>query len=292
MDYNIQSLLVSLGICSNDSIQEFYPRVRDRDDIKVMRCSKSGVIFLQHSDHIDASKYYEKKNELEYWTATCRQEALLSCVEDDKRRAEQFGAVIRNKRWLDIGTGVGGILDLMGPQAAYVCAVEPQVTARAELKSLGYHVYGDVRDIEETNFDVITLFHVFEHMPDPLESLHVIASKMEKGQVIIEIPHAKDALLTLYDLDVFKEFTLWSEHLILHTKMSLNILLQKAGFKDIQVNGYQRYPLANHLYWLSKGKPGGHKEWSFMLSNELDDAYNRMLDYLDYTDTLIAVASK
>jgi hypothetical protein len=292
MGDNIQSMLISLGICFLDSIQEFYPRVRDRDDVKAMRCSKSGVIFLQFSDHIDALQYYDKKNKLEYWAAACRQEALLSCVDDDKRRAEQFETVIRNKRWLDKGTGVGGVLDLLGPHAAYVCAVEPQVTAREELKYFGYHVYKDVRDVKEKNFDVVTLFHVFEHMPDPLESLYLIASKMEKGQVIIEVPHAKDALLTLYDLDSFKEFTLWSEHLILHTRMSLEVLLRKAGFKNIQVNGCQRYPLANHLYWLSKGKPGGHKEWHFMSSKELDDAYSQTLDRLDCTDTLIAIAFK
>ncbi len=289
---NIQSLLISMGICSLDSIYEFYPCVRDRDDIKVMRCSKSGVIFLQNSDHIEAAQYYEEKDKLEYWAANSREEALLSCLYDDRRRAEQFESTIRNKRWLDIGTGVGGILDLLAPHAAYVCAVEPQAAVREELKGLGYRVYKDIHEVEEANFDVITFFHVFEHMPNPLEALHLIASKMETGQVIIEVPHAKDALLNIYDSDVFKDFTFWSEHLILHTRESLVALLSKAGFKDIQVSGLQRYPLANHLYWLSKGKPGGHKEWSFMLSNELDNAYSQTLDRLDFTDTLIAVACK
>jgi SAM-dependent methyltransferase len=292
MENSIQSLLVSMGICSLDSIQECYPRVRDRDDIKVMRCSKSGVIFLQRSDHIDTLRYYEEKDKLEYWSAKSRQEALLSCMDDDRRRAAQFESMIRNKRWLDIGTGVGGILDLLAPHASYVCAIEPQRTAREELKNLGYHVYRDIREVEETNFDIITLFHVFEHMPDPLESLRLIASKMKDGQVVIEVPHANDALLTLYDLDVFKDFTFWSEHLILHTRISLEAMLRKAGFRDIQVSGCQRYPLANHLYWLSKGKPGGHKEWSFMSNDELDNAYGRTLDRLNYTDTLIATAFK
>ena len=31
----------------------------------------------------------------------------------DQRRFEQFKYVIADKKWLDIGTGVGGILDLM-----------------------------------------------------------------------------------------------------------------------------------------------------------------------------------
>jgi hypothetical protein len=80
--------------------------------------------------------------------------------------------------------------------------------------------------------------------------------------------------------------------LILHTRQSLEIFLREAGFGDICVIGYQRYPLANHMYWLANGKPGGHKEWPFLLDAELDKAYRNLLAQMDKTDTLIAVARK
>ena len=66
----------------------------------------------------------------------------------------------------------------------------------------------------------------------------------------------------------------------------------KAGFQKIQIKGLQRYPLANHLYWLKNGKPGGHREWTFLRTDKLDTAYEELLDQIDKTDTLIAVAEK
>jgi hypothetical protein len=105
------------------------------------------------------------------------------------------------------------------------------------------------------------------------------------------VPHAKDFLISFLDLDVFKSFTFWSEHLILHTRDSLKIFLESAGFSNICIKSYQRYPLANHLHWLAKGKPGGHIVWDYLRTAELDTAYANMLAKIDISDTLIAVAT-
>jgi hypothetical protein len=99
-------------------------------------------------------------------------------------------------------------------------------------------------------------------------------------------------LLTLYTCEAFKKHTFWSEHLLLHTRQSLHAFLEAAGFTDIIVTGFQRYSLANHLYWLSQSKPGGHVQWSFLENNALHEAYAASLQKLDATDTLIAVAKK
>jgi hypothetical protein len=64
--------------------------------------------------------------------------------------------------------------------------------------------------------------------------------------------------------------------------------MQNAGFKNVYVQGFQRYPLANHLYWLVQEKPQGNIKWNFLRTDELDQAYANMLISLDRTDTLIA----
>jgi hypothetical protein len=112
------------------------------------------------------------------------------------------------------------------------------------------------------------------------------------GKIIVEVPHAKDFLIDFLNLETFKAFTFWSEHLILHTRASLETFLQESGFKNIVIKGFQRYPLANHLYWLSQGKPGGHQHWHYLTTKELDKGYADMLASLDKTDTLIAIAEK
>jgi len=57
------------------------------------------------------------------------------------------------------------------------------------------------------------------------------------------------------DLEKFKKFTFWSEHLVLHNRFSLAAFLDSANFKNTVISGFQRYNLANHLHWLKEKKP-------------------------------------
>jgi 2-polyprenyl-3-methyl-5-hydroxy-6-metoxy-1,4-benzoquinol methylase len=291
MSNSIQDLLTTLGVCDPASVVEFFPRVRDRDDISVLRCAKSEVIFLSRSDHVDAG-FYAGRRDLSDWSARSRAEALRDCREDDARRARQFGAVISGKRWLDVGTGVGGLLDLLASASARACAVEPQEGARLQLRECGYEVFGGLDELADATFDVATLFHVVEHLPDPVGTLRRVCDHVVPGgKVIIEVPHARDFLIWA-GLNAFREFTFWSEHLILHTRASLEAVCRAAGLEDVEVQAYQRYPVANHLHWLARGRPGGHKEWSFLSGDELDRAYQAKLAEIDRTDTLIATATR
>jgi len=112
--------------------------------------------------------HYENKESFKYWGTDDRMIAVRSGYEDNQRRFEQFKNIIVNKKWLDIGTGSGGILDVLTPLASETCAVEPQNEARQYLASIGYNVLSRVEDVEKEKFEVVTLFHVFEHLTDPI----------------------------------------------------------------------------------------------------------------------------
>ncbi|MBM9501938.1 class I SAM-dependent methyltransferase [Leptospira sp. 201903071] len=286
----IKRQLLDLKIISEDTLEEYFPSVRDRNDISVLRCSKSGVIFLSRTDHINLS-YYENKVSFRIGHELDRKVAIRVGFEDASRRAENLKNLILNKKWLDVGSGVGAVLDILQPIAKEVVAVELQENIRKELIKAGYKSYSTIEEVTDIDFDVITLFHVFEHLVNPIETLRLIKERLKKGgKVILEIPHAKDFLFDFLDCDSFKKFTFWSEHLILHTRESLRAFLCEAGFSKIEIVGVQRYPLANHLFWLKNGAPGGHHQWSFLSSKELDNAYENKLASLDMTDTLLAIA--
>jgi len=289
----MKDYLYNLGICCKNSTVPFYPKTRDRDNVSVLKCQKSGVIFLSRSDHAEIS-YYKEKNFSSHWGEKERKKIIFSDQEDSNRRFNQFKKIITNKKWLDVGSGPGGIVDLFLPIASRTTAVEPQKTARELLaKECGCETFPLVDDVPYNDIDVVTLFHVFEHLTDPLETLLQIRKKMKKnGKIIIEVPHAKDFLISFLNLEAFKAFTFWSEHLILHTRNSLSILIELAGFKDIVILGCQRHPLVNHFYWLAKGRPSGHLAWDHLRTNNLDQAYEDMLAKIDSTDTLVAIASK
>ncbi len=292
MENKILSTLCDLGISTEESINQFYPKVRDRDDISVLKCNKSGVIFLSRSDHMDIS-HYEEKEDFEYWKGKERQAGLDFCRDDDLRRASQFKNMITGKKWLDVGTGAGGILDLIASESSKLVAIEPQKHTRKELIELGYEVFSSIDVMPYNDFEVVTLFHVLEHITNSIETLKLIREKMSKNsKIIIEVPHANDLLISFFDIDEFKNFTFWSQHLILHTKESLKTYLEEAGFSDIVIEGYQRYPMANHFHWLAKNKPGGHKIWKELRSDELDNSYSKVLSKMNCNDTLIAIATK
>ncbi|WP_210395753.1 class I SAM-dependent methyltransferase [Motiliproteus sediminis] len=290
MSGGIKSLLLKTGSSTAASLRSYYPRVRDRDDIEVLRCDRSGAIVLRREDHINPA-YYANKTE-GVWGQTERMKALAVGRNDTERRAEAFRSLISGKRWLDVGTGSGGILDALSPCAGSVVAVEPQDSKRAYLVRCGYEVYASVEDVPDLQLEVVSLFHVFEHLTDPVGLLDQLRAKMELGShLVIEVPHARDALLSTYDCEAFRAFTLWSEHLILHTRQTLKAFIESSGFSLERIEGVQRYPLANHLYWLSNGKPGGQAVWPELVDEELNAAYARILCSNDASDTLVAIAT-
>ena len=298
MDTSFRSLLIELGISSDDSIVDYYPRVRDTDQVTVLKCKKSGVYFLS-DNAFGAEERYKKVDEFEYWERDWNKHKANDgdepkIFEDDRRRAKQFQSYIEDSSWLDFGCGGGGALRLAHQSSKKAIGLEIQPGPRAYLNQVGIECVESLGDVDDESLDVVTLFHVFEHLQNPIEVLGEIAQKLVSGgTIIIEVPQANDALLSLYDSNSFKEFTFWSEHLILHTRSSLAKFIEQCDSLELEsIQGFQRYPLANHLYWLAKEMPGGHEKWAFLNNDPLQEAYAETLQSLDMTDTLIAYIQK
>jgi len=279
--------LESIDVLRSDRLEKYYPRVRDRDDVGVLRDNVTEVIVLSQTEHIDED-YYEEREE----TGTCKvqnADVQLPRLEDNLRRANDFGGYIRNKRWLDFGCGLGGMLNEMASESAWAAGLEPSKERAVIVAENGHDVVGNISELEDASIDVVTMFHVLEHVTEPISTLKSIRRVLRpSGTLLVEVPHARDVLFTLYDSEAFKKFTFWSEHLVLHTRLSLQALLKASGFSDIEVSGQQRYPLANHLHWLAKQKGGGHDIWRHLVSTGLNAEYEAILSRIDRTDTLIA----
>lgn len=281
--------LERLGIINSSRLESYYPRVRDREDVAVLRDPITEVIVLSRSDHLSGVYY---KNRKEQVGCDIHGTVMMSpSVADNRRRSSLFAGFVRGKRWLDFGCGLGGMLDELSGEAEFAAGLELNEDRIAIVKSKGHQVLSSLDEIENDSFDIVTMFHVLEHLGDPdgiLKSLSRVL--IPGGRLLVEVPHARDALFTLYDCEAFKRFTFWSEHLVLHTRQSLALLLGSAGFSGDQIMSFQRYPLANHLYWLARGLPGGHEVWSALNSAELESSYLSVLSKIDRSDTLIALA--
>ena len=287
----IKDLLIELDLSTPSSFVQIYDRVRDRDDVAVLRCERTGAILLSRTDHMEISHYQEKES-LSYYNSDSIQSAILKTEIDDSRREQMFKDLVRNKVLLDVGCGVGGALARLKPHTRGASGVEPQKAARELAQGRDLEVHGDINDVPENHCDVATLFHVYEHITDPVEFLKLVRSRIKPGgKILIEVPHSGDFLISFLACEAFMSHTFWSEHMILHSRQTLEAFVKAAGFTSPVTRGYQRYPLANHLQWLSQGKPGGHQNWSFLRDDQLDAAYNSVLANLNMTDTIILEAT-
>jgi len=147
MENKMKSLLLELGLIQEESVSTFYPEVRDNHDIVVLRCETSGIILLSRTDHIGNS-YYKKKPLFSYQKgATNRKTAVGVRWQDVHRRYEQLKDIVRNNKWVDVGTDIGGIFDLLEPIASKALGVEPQKEAKEHLIELDYEVYPYITDL-------------------------------------------------------------------------------------------------------------------------------------------------
>lgn len=103
---------------------------------------------------------------------------------------------------LDIGAGTGEFLLSAKQKGWHVYGVEPNEKARKLSGSKGVVLAENLQQISETDFDVITLWHVLEHLPDLENQIASISKKLKSGgTLIIAVPNFKS-----FDARYYKNF--------------------------------------------------------------------------------------
>ena len=278
----------SCYLCGSQNSRVRSGKVRDIPEIKILECTECGLVYLGSQEHI-SNQYYLSDYEKELFDKWDWQDYLDYSKQDDQRRASQILPLIKNRSYLDVGCGAGGVVLNVKNACKAVAAVEPMERWRNILIENGIKMFSSPAQICDKQFDVVSMFHVLEHIPDPVSFLCSYKQKLShEGRLIIEVPNADDALISLYKSVPFSEFIYWSPHLYYFNSKTLTQLLTKSGYEIVSMQQYQRYPLSNHLKWLATGSGGGHLEWSFLDSPELTAAYSYQLAKLGKCDTLIA----
>jgi len=130
---------------------------------------------------------------------------------------------------LDIGAGTGDFLATAKNKGWSINGVEPSNNARGLAKEKDICLNPGTIDYVSENFDVITLWHVLEHIPDLKDQIKEIHRLLKaNGYVIVAVPNYKS-----YDAEYYKSF--WAaydvpRHLSHFSKQSIELLFKEEGF--------------------------------------------------------------
>lgn len=279
-------LLRKIVGASEANLEVYSSRTRDSPNQIVLRDTESKAIFLPsrgspREQYVDNS--FRDDIERKFPSGWTR-------FSDNQRRFEQSLGLVAGKRVLDFGCGKGDFLRLASGLSARAEGVELNPLLRSNLTSQGFACHESLGAVEDGFFDTIFFFHVIEHLDDPISILRQAMQKLAPGgHIVVEVPSSEALLMELSE--GYRQHSLWSQHLILHSRKSIEALLEHAGFTQIQVRGVQRYPLSNLLGWASRNASGGHLgPLSQLDSPLLNSALEASLASIGRTDTLLALA--
>lgn len=134
---------------------------------------------------------------------------------------------------LDIGAGTGDFLAAAQRKGWHVWGVEPNAQARAQAQDKEIQVLPALADLPPQKYDVITLWHVLEHIPDSKEQVRQLAQLLKPGGILaVAVPNYKcfdaahyGAFWAAYDVP---------RHLWHFSQRSIRLLAEENGLQVVK----------------------------------------------------------
>ena len=260
------------------------------------KCNQCDILVLQNpveEEKVDytSSGYYQRANPRGWWLINKIMSLTMSYRLNAVRKCSSKGE-LKGVRLLDIGCGKGRFLAMAKQEGAQVSGVEPTLRSFEFAKSvLGDDVQNKMmtKDLFPSgSFDVITMWHVFEHIPVPLFMLDACATTLKSGGVlIVAVPNYDGWIAKLggslwFNLDP-------PRHVIHYNPSALVRLLENAGFTIIDVShSYPELTYFSILQTLLNKLPiTDNFLFNFLKKNKSAFPSNRIKYLTDITLTII-----
>jgi 2-polyprenyl-3-methyl-5-hydroxy-6-metoxy-1,4-benzoquinol methylase len=167
----------------------------------------------------------------------------------------RFLKALPQGRVLDIGCGSGDWLALMKDLGWRVSGLDFDENAVKVARVRGLEVacgaLGE-QDYPDDIFDAVTLSHVIEHVPDPIETLAECLRILKPGGILVVLtPNASSFSHGLFKQD-------WRgleppRHLHIFSNQSLAILAARAGFKNVTIRPHMAGSVMYESIFLRRG---------------------------------------
>jgi 2-polyprenyl-3-methyl-5-hydroxy-6-metoxy-1,4-benzoquinol methylase len=142
------------------------------------------------------------------------------------------------KRLLDVGCATGKVLEVARESGWDAIGVEISAWAADAARKKGFQVHAGTLEevrLEDQSIDVVTLFDVLEHIPDPRRTLREVGRLLRPGgAIVVQTPNANGfGPRILYRA---KSMIVQPDaHLILFSPSGLKKMLEEEGFSVIRL---------------------------------------------------------
>lgn len=242
-------------ICGSSS-KSFFESARENDrTLTYCLCGDCGTVFQSPRMTNSALKsYYEAGYVAQHQHASGVTEKELRIQAGRARNLVRLLSprISVVERHLDIGSSTGSLmLAIQGIYANEAIGIEPAQVYRAYCEARGLSVVPDLDALDSTRFDLITMAHVVEHLPDPVDYLRAIRERWltPEGILLVEVPN------------LYGHTSVEIPHLFCFSAETLRYALTQAGYGVVQMerHGSPRSKLIP-LYLTAIAEPAEHSQ--------------------------------
>lgn len=155
---------------------------------------QSVLMTFPQPDEQEIGKYYESENYISHtdgkknWFEKAYQLVKYFSL---KRKLNLINQLHPTKgTLLDVGTGTGDFLTAAKKNGWKIFGIEPNTKARDLATRKGMEVLSGLENLGENQFDVITLWHVLEHLPDVESQLNKFHKLLKSdGLLVVAVPN-------------------------------------------------------------------------------------------------------
>tara|TARA_B100000029_G_scaffold343826_1_gene336250 strand:- start:7691 stop:8617 length:927 start_codon:yes stop_codon:yes gene_type:complete len=249
-------------LCNSENFDIIATKLRNNITRKVVRCKGCKLTSLENPDSAitDYKNDYRKLHSPVIGTQLSPKEFFDYELEFQKPRKNRIKHLLDSESdVLEIGSSTGHFLYSIKHDVNTVTGIElDENYANFAKNECGLNIFAEPLEkinFGEKKFDVIFLFQVFEHIPDPIFLLNEIKKHLKTDGIIhLEVPNLNDALISLYDIKEFSEFYFRLPHVYYYDKNSLMKLMNMLGFEG-QITFHQEFSIFNHIHWLQNKSP-------------------------------------
>ncbi|HUP64629.1 MAG TPA: bifunctional glycosyltransferase/class I SAM-dependent methyltransferase [Thermoanaerobaculia bacterium] len=213
----------------------------------VLRCSRCKCRYLssfpsaEELESLYGPDYYEKKNDIEFDTATPETSPALGKV-NEKRAGLLRRHLPAHARILEAGCGRGLFGKVAASEFEYV-GLDVSADAVRRARAEGIEVYRS--SLERfvnlgPAFDAVAMFHVFEHFPEPHDVLTKIRDLLKAGGLLFLTTPDTESLSCVLEGNRWAAYR-FPHHLILYSRSALIELLEHSGFEIVSATSDFEY---------------------------------------------------